>query len=84
MRTFEREWLWFLSWTDALGNYHGCKLKSLDGIKLMMKYTNDAKENFKAKLSDTSTLEVKQEEIWSGAVRLQEVPLIVKKGHSDE
>lgn len=50
----------------------------------MMKYTNDAKENFKAKLSDTSTLEVKQEEIWSGSVRSQEVPLIVKKGHSDE
>lgn len=84
MRAYERKGKWFLSWTDALGNYHGCKLKTLEGIKLVMNYANEAKEDFKLKLSETSTLEVKKEEVWSGEVRSKEVPLVIKKGHSIE
>ncbi len=75
MRAYEKEGKWFLSWTDALGNYHGCKLKTLEGIKLVMKYANEANEDFKLKLSETSTLEVKKEEIWSGEVRSEAVEL---------
>ena len=84
MSAWQKDEKWFLRWENSFGVSYGCTLETLDGVKLVMTYSNEAKEDLKVKGSGGAVLQVPKEQIWSGMVRSQEVPLIVKKGHSDE
>ncbi|MFT6865097.1 MAG: hypothetical protein ACJAVK_003670, partial [Akkermansiaceae bacterium] len=55
---YEKEGRWILSWEDSLGGVYTCKLETLAGVKLVMKYSNEAKEDVRLKLSETSTFVV--------------------------
>lgn len=73
---YEKEGSWFLSWEDSLGGVHGCKLETLEGVKLIMKYSNEAKEDVRLKVSETSTFVVLKKDIWKGSTRSKAVSLV--------
>lgn len=72
---YEKEGSWFLSWEDSQGEVHTCKLETLEGVKLVMKYANEAEEDVRLKLSETPTFVVLKKDIWKGTARSKAVSL---------